>query len=299
MREVGVAAFENRELKGKETLHERWETMERADAIVVGAGAGLSASAGFSYSGKRFTQWCAPWEEKYDVHDFYSAGFYPFPACEEFWAYWSASILANRYECGVGDVYVRLKQLLEGKEYFVITTNVDHQFQLAGFDKRHLFYTQGDYGLFQCSKPCCQETFDNEEMVRAMHGATVGTSIPKSLIPRCPYCGSELTTNLRADDRFVQDEDWHRAAERYSAFLRRYEGLNVLFLELGVGFNTPVIIKYPLWQMTSQNRNAVFATINYGEPYVHPAIADRSIAVNADIAQCVTQLLTMKEGLEQ
>lgn len=288
-----------KEKSNEQALRQLWGAIEQADAVVVGAGAGLSASAGFSYSGPRFTQWCAPWEEKYDVHDFYSAGFYPFDTHEEFWAYWSASILANRYECGVGEAYLQLKQLLEGKEYFVITTNVDHQFQRAGFDKKHLFYTQGDYGLFQCSKPCCQETFDNEEMVRAMHAATVGTSIPTSLIPTCPHCGSELITNLRADDLFVQDEGWHKAAERYSAFLRRYEGLKVLFFELGVGFNTPVIIKYPFWQMTSQNKNATFATINYGEPYVHPAITDRSIAINADIAQCVTHLLAMKEGSEE
>lgn len=215
------------------------KALTEADAVVVGAGAGLSASAGFSYSGERFTQWCEPWEKKYDVHDFYSAGFYPFSTFEEFWGLWSASILANRYECGVGEVYVQLKSLLEGKDYFVITTNVDHQFQRAGFDKKRLFYTQGDYGLFQCSRPCCQETYDNEEMVRAMYASIEGSSIDSDLVPECPHCGSPLTTNLRCDSAFVEDEGWHKASLRYSEFLRRHEGLKVLFLELGVGYNTP------------------------------------------------------------
>lgn len=266
------------------------KALTEADAVVVGAGAGLSASAGFSYSGERFTQWCEPWEKKYDVHDFYSAGFYPFSTFEEFWGLWSASILANRYECGVGEVYVQLKSLLEGKDYFVITTNVDHQFQRAGFDKKRLFYTQGDYGLFQCSRPCCQETYDNEEMVRAMYASIEGTSIDSDLVPECPHCGSPLTTNLRCDSTFVEDEGWHKASLRYSEFLRRHEGLKVLFLELGVGYNTPGIIKYPFWQMTSKNRNAIYAVVNQGEAITHPYIEDRSILVDGDIAQAVADL---------
>lgn len=266
------------------------KALTEADAVVVGAGAGLSASAGFSYSGERFTQWCEPWEKKYDVHDFYSAGFYPFSTFEEFWGLWSASILANRYECGVSEVYVQLKSLLEGKDYFVITTNVDHQFQRAGFDKKRLFYTQGDYGLFQCSRPCCQETYDNEEMVRAMYTSIEGTSIDSDLVPECPHCGSPLTTNLRCDSTFVEDEGWHKASLRYSEFLRRHEGLKVLFLELGVGYNTPGIIKYPFWQMTSKNRNAIYAVVNQGEAITHPYIEDRSILVDGDIAQAVADL---------
>ena len=266
------------------------KALTEADAVVVGAGAGLSASAGFSYSGERFTQWCEPWEKKYDVHDFYSAGFYPFSTFEEFWGLWSASILANRYECGVGEVYVQLKSLLEGKDYFVITTNVDHQFQRAGFDKSRLFYTQGDYGLFQCSRPCCQETYDNEEMVRAMYASIEGTSIDSDLVPECPHCGSPLTTNLRYDSAFVEDEGWHKASLRYSEFLRRHEGLKVLFLELGVGYNTPGIIKYPFWQMASKNRNAIYAVVNQGEAITHPYIEDRSILVDGDIAQAVAEL---------
>lgn len=264
--------------------------LDEADAVVVGAGAGLSAAAGFSYSGERFTRWCKPWEDAYGVHDFYSAGFYPYPTREEFWGYWSCAILANRYECGVGEVYRDLLVLLQGKDYFVITTNVDHQFQLAGFDKKRLFYTQGDYGLFQCSEPCCQETFDNEDMVRAMHTSIEGTAIDSALVPCCPHCGAEMTTNLRCDDRFVEDEGWHVAAERYSAFLRKYKGCKVLFLELGVGYNTPVIIKYPFWQMTNANPNATYACINLGQCVTHPYIENRSILIDGDIAAAVKGL---------
>lgn len=271
------------------------QAIEGAEAIVIGAGAGLSASAGFDYSGKRFTQWCKPWEDAYDVHDFYRAGFYPFSTREEFWGYWSASIMANRYECGVGEVYSQLKGVLEGKDYFVLTTNVDHQFQLAGFDKERLFYTQGDYGLFQCSEPCCEETFDNEEMVRAMHAATVGTAIPSDMIPRCPHCGQEMALNLRADDTFVEDEGWRVAARRYRDFLNRTAGKKVLFLELGVGFNTPGIIKYPFWGMVGKYPRAVFATVNRGEAYAPSEIEERSIVIDADIAETIDAVHSLLE----
>lgn len=242
-------------------------------------------------SGERFTRWCKPWEDAYDVHDFYSAGFCPFPTREEFWGYWSCAIMANRYECGVGQVYLDLIELVRGKDYFIITTNVDHQFQLAGFDKKRLYYTQGDYGLFQCSRPCCRETFDNEDAVRTMSAAVKGRAIPIELIPRCPHCGAEMTTNLRCDDAFVEDAGWRKASENYSEYLRRHSGCKVLFLELGVGGNTPVIIKYPFWQMTSKNPRATYACVNWGEAYTHPYIADRSIVIDADIAQVVKQLL--------
>lgn len=271
------------------------QAIEAAEAIVVGAGAGLSASAGFDYSGERFTQWCKSWEDAFDVHDFYSAGFYPFPTREEFWAFWSASILANRYECGIGEVYSQLKDILEGKDYFVLTTNVDHQFQLAGFDKERLFYTQGDYGLFQCSEPCCEETFDNEEMVRAMYAATVGTAIPSDMIPRCPHCGREMSLNLRSDDTFVEDEGWRVAARRYRDFLNRTAGKKVLFLELGVGFNTPGIIKYPFWGMVGKYPRAVFATVNRGEAYAPSEIEERSIVIDADIAETIDSVHSLLE----
>ena len=228
--------------------------------------------------------------EKYGFEDMYSGGFYPFESLEEHWAYWSRYILINRYmDCDNG-TYQKLFELIKDKDYFVLTTNVDHQFQKAGFDKQRLFYTQGDYGLFQCSEPCCNETFENEEMVRRMVEEQKDMRIPSELLPTCPHCGKPLTMNLRSDDRFVEDEGWHRAAERYENFLRTRDSQRILFLELGVGYNTPVIIKYPFWQMTAKNPNAVYACINYGDAIVPEEIASQSICINADIGEVLKQL---------
>ena len=228
--------------------------LNKADAVVIGAGAGLSASAGFTYDGDRFRQYFSDFEAKYGFRDMYSGGFYPFAAPEEYWAYWSRFITVNRYMDPPKPVYDTLLGLVKEKDYFVITTNVDHCFQKAGFDKKRLFYTQGDYGLFQCSQPCCRETYDNENLVRQMAEQQREMRIPTELIPLCPHCGKPLTMNLRADDTFVEDDGWHRAAQRYETFLRTRGEQGVLFLELGVGYNTPGIIKYPFWQMTAKIR---------------------------------------------
>lgn len=267
--------------EGKLKVLAQW--MSDAEAIVIGAGAGLSAAAGFSYSGARFEKYFADFEKKYGFHDMYTGGFYPFPTEEEFWAYWSRHIYYNRYDQPAGEVYLALLRLVKDKNYFVITTNVDHRFQVAGFDKSRLFYTQGDYGLFQCAKPCCNKTFDNEEQVRAMLREQRDMKIPSSLIPRCPVCGGPMTTNLRSDDKFVEDAGWHAAYERYAQFLKEYSGGRVLFLELGVGMNTPVIIKYPFWRMTYGNKKARYACINYGEAYAPEEIAPRSLCISADL----------------
>lgn len=218
----------------------------------------------------------------------YSGGFYPYETFEEHWAYWSRYILANRYTDAPKPVYNNLFELVKNKDYFVITTNVDHCFQKAGFDKKRLFYTQGDYGLFQCSEPCCQETFDNEKIVRQMFDEQRDMRIPSELIPRCPHCGKPMTMNLRSDDTFVEDEGWHSAAERYSNFIRTRSGQRVLFLELGVGYNTPVIIKYPFWQMTEKNPNAVYACVNYGEAVCPREIENRSVCIDGDICEVIT-----------
>ena len=261
-----------------------------ADAIVIGAGAGLSTAAGFTYSGERLQRYFADFVDKYGFKDMYSGGFYPFPTLEEQWAYWSRYIYINRYMDAPNDTYKRLFELVKDKDYFVLTTNVDHQFQKAGFDKRRLFYTQGDYGLWQCSEPCHQKTYDNEETVRAMYEQQKNMRIPAELIPHCPVCGKPMSMNLRADDTFVEDDGWHKAAERYDEFIRRHEGMHVLFLELGVGMNTPVIIKYPFWKMTYANPKAVYACLNFGEAYVPDEIAGQSICINGDIREVLDSI---------
>ncbi|MCC8050808.1 MAG: Sir2 silent information regulator family NAD-dependent deacetylase [Clostridiales bacterium] len=264
--------------------------IETADAIVIGAGAGLSASAGMSYSGERFEKIFADFHQKYGITDMYSGGFYPFDTLEEYWAWWSRHILLNRYEAGVGKPYTDLLELVKDKDYFVLTTNVDHQFQLAGFDKKRLFYTQGDYGLWQCSKPCHDKTYDNEEAVRQMAAEQKDMKIPSELIPHCPVCGAPMNVNLRCDDTFVEDEGWHKAAERYNEFIRRHENMHVLFLELGVGANTPVIIKYPFWRMTAKNPKAVYACINQNEAFCPREINEQSICIDEDISKALEKL---------
>ena len=257
--------------------------IEECDAVVIGAGAGLSTSAGLTYSGERFEKNFGDFKEKYGIRDMYSGGFYPFESLEEYWAWWSLHIMVNRYERAPKPVYDNLRKLVEGKDYFVLTTNVDHQFQLAGFDKKRLFYTQGDHGLWQCSEPCHQRTYDNEEIVRRMWAEQRDMKIPSELVPRCPVCGKPMNMNLRCDDTFVQDDGWYAAAQRYEDFLRRHDGLRVVFLELGVGGNTPVIIKYPFWKYTFENPNALYVCVNVQEAFAPKEIAARSVCIESDI----------------
>lgn len=267
------------------------EKIRTADAVVIGAGAGLSTAAGFTYSGERFEKYFSDFRQKYGIEDMYSGGFYPYKTPEEYWAYWSRYIFVNRYQDAPKSVYDDLLKLVAEKDYFVITTNVDHCFQKAGFDKKRLFYTQGDYGLFQCSEPCCQETFDNEAVVFEMLKQQKDMKIPTELLPICPHCGKPLTMNLRSDDKFVEDEGWHRAAERYENFLRTRAGGKILFLELGVGYNTPVIIKYPFWQMTAKNPNATYACVNNGQATCPPEIWHKSICINDDISNVIYECI--------
>lgn len=264
--------------------------LETADAVVIGAGAGLSTSAGFVYDGERFVQYFSDFKEKYGFRDMYSGGFYPYKSMEEHWAYWSRYIYVNRYMDAPKPVYSSLLELVKGKDYFVITTNVDHCFQKAGFDKKRLFYTQGDYGLFQCSEPCCQETFENGDMVKAMMEQQKDMKIPSGLLPICPHCGKPMTMNLRSDNKFVEDEGWHKAAERYELFIRRHKNMRILFLELGVGYNTPGIIKYPFWQMTAQNKKASYACINYGEALCPGEIERQAVCIDGDIGDVLSRL---------
>lgn len=322
------------------------DALRACDSVVVGAGAGLSAAAGLTYTGWRFERYFGDFARRYGFRDMYAGGFFPYETPEERWVFWSRYIWINRYAPIPGRTYERLRGLVRSREHFVITTNVDHCFQRAGFDKQRLFYTQGDYGLFQCSQPCCAETWDNREAVRAMVEAqgftvapdgalllpgeapepeTVGKAgggvvlgkgetsasgltilqlpeaqrpamrVPSDLVPTCPRCGRSAAMNLRADATFAEDAGWHQAAARYNSFLQEQvgSGRRVLFLELGIGGNTPVIIKYPFWRMTMADERATYACVNLGEAGAPSQIQDRSICVDADIDEVLAALKGM------
>ena len=266
------------------------QALADCDAVLIGAGAGLSTAAGFTYSGERFTKNFTHFEQKYGFHDMYSGGFYPYATAEERWAYWSRYVFLNRYQDAPKPVYERLLSLVQGKDYFVLTTNVDHCFQKAGFEKHRLFYTQGDYGLFQCSEPCCQKTYNNEVEIRAMVNQQRDGRIPTALIPHCPVCGREMSMNLRADDTFVQDEGWYTAAQRYEDFVRRHRNLKLVYWELGVGYNTPGIIKYNFWQQTLRNPDATYVCMNKGEAIAPREIQRQSICLDGDIAEMLEEM---------
>ncbi len=291
--------------KNQDEIEVLRHALDTADAVVIGAGSGLSTAAGFTYSGERFRKYFADFIETYHFRDMYSGGFYPFSSLEEHWAYWSRYIYINRYMDAPKPVYEELFRLVKDKDYFVLTTNVDHCFQKAGFDKERLFYTQGDYGLFQCSKPCRQETFDNEEAVRRMVEAqgyqitfdgslilleTPSMRIPAELVPRCPHCGRPMTMNLRSDGTFAEDEGWHSAAKRYETFMENHRGQKIVFLELGVGYNTPGIIKYNFWQYAYNWQHAFYACINKGQAQVPTEIKEKSVGIDGDIGEVLTQL---------
>ena len=264
--------------------------LDSADAVLIGAGSGLSTAAGLTYTGERFERYFGDFIAKYHIPDMYAGGFYPFETLEEYWAWWSRHIFYNRYVDAPLPVYRDLLALVRGRDYFVLTTNVDHQFQRAGFDKKRLFYTQGDYGLWQCMQPCHNKTYDNEQTVRRMIEEQRDMRVPTELVPHCPVCGRPMTMNLRADDTFVEDEGWRLAAERCEAFLRRHEGLRTLFLELGVGGNTPGIIKYPFWRMTRDNPQATYVCINAGEAFAPHEISKQSLCIQGDIGEVLQRI---------
>lgn len=267
------------------------ERIENAEAIVIGGGAGLSTSAGFEYGGERFQEHFPGYTQRYGFKDEYSGGFYPYQKATEYWAFWARAIMANRYSPALNNLYEEVFELVKDKNYFVLTTNVDHQFQKAGFNKQRLFYTQGDYGLFQCNIPCHNKTYDNEAQVREMFDSLRGFEIPEELIPICPVCGHQMNLNLRCDDSFVEDEGWHEHAKLYEQFIVKNSRKRILFLELGVGFNTPGIIKYPFWKMTKANPDAFYACINYGQALAPSEIRNQSVCFNADIKEIVEAML--------
>ena len=293
----------------EEALQRLKRELETAEAVVIGAGAGLSTAAGYTYSGERFDRYFFDFRDRFGFTDMYSGGFYPFPDEETRWAFWARNIYINRYVAPPRPVYEQLLELVRDREYFVITTNVDHCFQRAGFSKERLFYTQGDYGLFQHAGGRIKETYDNEEWVRKAMAAQrfipdeqgvfqvpkdrlISLRLPGELVPTCPD-GAPVAMNLRADDTFVEDEGWHAAAARYASFLQAQEGRHVLFLELGVGGNTPMIIKYPFWAMTAENPRAVYACMNRSNSVCPEQISERSICIGGDTGEAIKQLREM------
>jgi NAD-dependent SIR2 family protein deacetylase len=304
---IGTTPFTKNGSDPAENLQHLQTALDSADAILIGAGAGLSTSAGFVYSGERFSHYFSDFSDQYGFADMYAGGFYPYETQEEYWAYWSRYIYVNRILNPPKPVYEQLFELVKEKDYFVLTTNVDHCFQKAGFAKERLFYTQGDYGLFQCSEPCQQLTYENEETIRQMvlaQGFSIQEdktlwvedkkllkrTIPTDLVPRCPFCRKPLTMNLRSDDRFVEDEGWHRASRRYMDFLKSHHNQKLLLLELGVGWNTPGIIKYPFWRITQQERKALYACLNFGDAYAPEEILNKSLLFQEDIGSVLQRL---------
>ena len=272
------------------------DAISAADAVMIGAGSGLSTAAGFTYSGERFKTYFADFIKTYGFSDMYSAGFYPFNTLEEQWAYWSRNIWYNRYVDAPKDTYDKLLQLVDDKDFFVLTTNVDHRFQLADFPKERLFYTQGDYGLWQCSVPCHDSTYDNFEVVARMVEEQHDMRVPSELVPYCPRCGEPMSMNLRCDATFVEDAGWHQAARRYQDFIEAHGGSRIIFLELGVGANTPGIIKFPFWKQTYANASATYACVNFGQAQAPAEIRDRSILINGDIHEALTLALQVRQG---
>ena len=272
------------------------DAISAADAVMIGAGSGLSTAAGFTYSGERFKTHFADFIKTYGFSDMYSAGFYPFNTLEEQWAYWSRNIWYNRYVDAPKDTYDKLLHLVDGKDFFVLTTNVDHRFQLADFPKERLFYTQGDYGLWQCSVPCHDSTYDNFEAVARMVEEQHDMRVPSELVPYCPRCGEPMSMNLRCDATFVEDAGWHQAARRYQDFIEAHGGSRIIFLELGVGANTPGIIKFPFWKQTYANASATYACVNFGQAQAPAEIRDRSILINGDIHEALTLALNARQG---
>ena len=277
----------------KDYLTKILEKIENSVAILVGIGAGMSTSAGFEYSGERFEKYFSDFKEKYGINDIYEGGFYPFSSLEEYWAWWSRHIYFNRYDVSVGKPYSDLLKILKDKNYFILTTNVDHQIQMAGFEKMRLFYTQGDYGLWQCSVPCHNKTYDNENKVRKMIELQRDMKIPSNLIPYCPVCKKPMAMNLRSDDSFVQDDGWYEAQKRYNDFLEKYKDGKIMFLELGVGNNTPGIIKYPFMFMTIQNEKAIYVSINKEDFYISKSLKDRALILKDDIGKILNEIAKM------
>lgn len=277
----------------EEQIQKAAELIKNADAVVIGAGAGLSTAAGLNYGGRRFTENFGEFIEKYgsaNMTDMYSAGFYPFPSEEAKWGYWSKHALINRIQPGALPLYQSVYDLVKDNPHFVLTTNVDHQFWKAGFADEQIFATQGDYGEIQCARGCHQKVYDGVELFLQMDQARQDCKIPSDMVPKCPVCGGNMAMHLRCDQYFVEDTRWNEAAANYGEFLQKQQGKKVVLLELGVGFNTPVIIRFPFENMVRENENWSLIRLNLNEVVIPESFGDRGIGINADIADSIRDL---------
>lgn len=269
------------------------KNIRNTDCVIIGAGAGASTAAGIQYGGKRFTDNFAEFIKKYGEYymtDMYAAGFYPYPSEEAKWGYWSKHALMNRFDPPALPLYTELYDIVKNKEYFVLTTNVDHQFYKAGFDEKRIFATQGDYGKIQCQKACHPKTYDAKDLFRKMDKARRDCLIPSELVPKCPVCGGNMAMNLRCDNYFVEDEAWHEAADRYAGFLEQNKDKKVVLLELGVGFNTPIIIRFPFEKMVRENSSYSLIRLNMDEAVVPESFGKRAIGIGGDMAKAITDI---------
>lgn len=275
----------------KKTLNDIKKLIEKADCILIGAGAGLSTSAGINYAGEEFKKEFAPFIKKYGFTDLYTASFYEFETEEEKWAYFAKHIKFADTGREATPLYKNIYELVKNKSYFVITTNVDDQFEKAGFEKNKIFATQGSYSKLQCSEACHNKLYDDTELVNRMIEKTdCNLKIPTNLVPICPVCKERMDVNLRKDAYFVQDENWYKQSKAYEDFVNNAKDKKVILLELGVGFNTPIIIRFPFEQMTMQNKNWNLVRINKDNVITWNDIEEKSILIQEDIANIINKL---------
>ena len=283
----------------EEQIEQAADMVKEADAVLIGAGAGLSTAAGLNYGGKRFKNNFGEFIDKYGsmyMKDMYSAGFYPFPTEEAKWGYWSKHSYINRIEPEGLPLYKKVYEMIKDKEHFVLTTNVDHQFFKAGFADEDIFATQGDYGLIQCEKGCHNKTYNAINMFKQMNQARKECLVPSYMVPKCPVCGGTMAMNLRCDQYFVEDEHWHEAAKRYGEFLEICTGKKIVLLELGVGFNTPTIIRFPFEKMMREYKEWTFVRLNIDEAVIPEGLGNRCIGINEDMVKSVSDIAS-KLGL--
>lgn len=287
----------------EEQIMQAADMIQKADYVLMGAGAGLSTAAGAVYGGTWFEKNFKEFKEKYGngpyMQDMYSAGFHPYPDEESFWGYWSKQAILGGIDLDVTPLYKDILKLLKDKRTFCLSTNADGQFRKAGYKEEQIFCTQGDYFHIQCQKACHQRTYNAVKLFKQMDQARKNCQIPTYMVPKCPICGGPMTMNLRCDQYFVQDEAWYQAEKRFGDFLN--EALKsqkkLLLLELGVGFNTPTIIRFPFEKLVKENKQVNLIRLNLNEAVIPESIEQQAVGINKDIKQTIKDLHTVLSGI--